>query len=101
MPAGAKTRRVHLLLKPNHAKNGAEIAWTTQYGKSPVVYLQLGQDREAYASRQFRALLASSIRWAAMRPRPVAKKGGKEGGEVMERGRERAAFAPVCTSCTM
>lgn len=54
---------VHVLLTTNHPKNGREIAWTTKYGKSRVVYLQLGHGREAYANPQYRALLANAISW--------------------------------------
>jgi uncharacterized protein len=71
---GYEVRRdVHLLLTTDHPKNGREIAWTTKYGKSPVVYLQLGHDRHAYANPQFRVLLANAIHWAADE---AAKHGG-------------------------
>ncbi len=56
---------VHVLLKTDHPKNNSEIAWVTQYGKSPVVYLQIGHGPEAYENPQYRTIVGNAIRWAA------------------------------------
>ena len=56
---------VHLLLKTNHPKNTPELAWTTKYAASPVVYLMLGHDGQAYANPNYRELPVRSIRFAA------------------------------------
>jgi len=41
--------------------------WTRTEGKSRVVFLQLGHDRQAFDNPNFRDLVARSIRWAARR----------------------------------
>jgi type 1 glutamine amidotransferase len=56
---------VHVLLKTNHPKNTPELAWTTRYAASPVVYLMLGHDGQAYANPSYRELVARSIRFVA------------------------------------
>lgn len=56
---------IHVLLKTDHPKNNPVLAWTTQYGKSPVFYLMLGHDGKAYENPSFRKLVAQGIRWAA------------------------------------
>jgi uncharacterized protein len=53
----------HLLLKTNHPKNTPQLAWTTKYGASAVVYLMLGHDGQAYANPNYRELVARSIRF--------------------------------------
>jgi uncharacterized protein len=44
------------------------VAWTHAYGRSRVVYLQLGHDEKAYANPAFRTIVARSIRYVAARP---------------------------------
>ncbi|GAB6165809.1 hypothetical protein JCM19992_18090 [Thermostilla marina] len=56
---------VKLLLKTDTAVNDPSIAWTTHYGKSRVVYLQLGHDKLAWQHPMYPELLVRSIRWAA------------------------------------
>jgi type 1 glutamine amidotransferase len=56
---------VHVLLKTNHPKNTPELAWTTKYAASPVVFLMLGHDAQAYNHPSYRALVARSIRFVA------------------------------------
>jgi type 1 glutamine amidotransferase len=58
---------IHVLLKTDHPKNNPDLAWTTSYGKSRVVYLMLGHDAHAYKNPNFRKLVHQSIRWAAGR----------------------------------
>ncbi len=53
----------HILLTTDHPANNVEIAWTYRYGKSNVVYLQLGHDQAAYRHPSFRTLVERSIRW--------------------------------------
>ncbi|RMG00661.1 MAG: ThuA domain-containing protein [Planctomycetota bacterium] len=56
---------VQLLLKTDTAVNDPSIAWTTHYGNSRVVYLQLGHDSLAWRHPMYPELLVRSIRWAA------------------------------------
>jgi uncharacterized protein len=56
----------HVLLRTNHPKNSpAEIAWTTKYGRSHVVYLMLGHDGKAYGNPAYRTLVQNAILWTA------------------------------------
>ncbi len=50
-----------------HEPGSNLIGWTKTYGKSRIVYLQCGDDPEAYANPHFRALLANAIAWVADR----------------------------------
>jgi uncharacterized protein len=54
---------VHVLLTTDHPKNNREICWVTKYGKSPVVYLMLGHDGEAYRNPNYAELVGRSIRY--------------------------------------
>jgi len=56
---------IHVLLTTNHPKNGPNIAWTHEYGKSRVFYFQLGHDSEAWKNPVYPKILARGIRWAA------------------------------------
>ena len=56
---------VKVLLKTDHPKNDPELAWTTSYGKSRVLYLMLGHDAHAYKNPNFSKILSQGIRWAA------------------------------------
>ncbi|MFH1266843.1 MAG: ThuA domain-containing protein, partial [Planctomycetota bacterium] len=58
---------IHVLLKTDHPKNNPELAWTTSYGKSRVLYLMLGHDGKAYANPNFGKLVNQGICWAAGR----------------------------------
>ena len=57
----------HVLLKTDHPKNNPELAWVTQYGKSPVFYLMLGHDSKAWANPNYKQLVLNGILWAAGR----------------------------------
>ena len=54
----------HVLLTTDHPKNNKEVAWVTKYGKSPVFYLQLGHDNQAWKNPAYPELLKRGIRWA-------------------------------------
>ena len=56
-----------MLLKTDHPKNNPELAWVTQYGKSPVFYLMLGHDSKAWANPNYKQLVLNGILWAAGR----------------------------------
>jgi type 1 glutamine amidotransferase len=56
---------VHVLLTTDHPKNDPELAWTTRYGNSRVLYLMLGHDRLAWQNPAFPKILLQGIRWAA------------------------------------
>ena len=65
---------VHVLLRTDHPKNSpSEIAWTTQYGKSPVVYLMLGHDGQAYRNPSYRTLVHNAIVWTAAESKKMSK----------------------------
>jgi len=59
---------VRVLLTTYHPQSDPEICWVKQYGRSRVVYLELGHDRHAYEHPSYRTVLARSIRWTAGRP---------------------------------
>ena len=50
-----------------HEPGSNLIGWAKTYGKSRIVYLQCGDDPEAYANPHFRTLLANAIEWVADR----------------------------------
>jgi type 1 glutamine amidotransferase len=56
---------VHVLLRTDHPQNNPVVAWTTRYGKSPVVYIQLGHDRGAYDNPNYRQLVHRAILWTS------------------------------------
>jgi uncharacterized protein len=57
---------VHVLLRTDHPTNNpSEIAWTTRFGRSPVVYLMLGHDGQAYGNPNYRTLVCNAIHWTA------------------------------------
>jgi type 1 glutamine amidotransferase len=51
------------LLTTTHPESGEIIGWTNNYGKSRIVYIQLGHDHYAYANPNFRRLISQSIDW--------------------------------------
>lgn len=55
---------VQVLLKTTHPESGEVIGWTNQYGKSRIVYLQLGHDHHAYENTNYRRLVKQAIDWA-------------------------------------
>ncbi len=50
-----------------HEPGSNLIGWTRTVGKSRIVYLQCGDDPQAYANPCFRQLLGNAIRWVAER----------------------------------
>lgn len=58
---------VRPLLKTSHPHSNPVIAWTHRYGRSRVVYIQLGHGPTAYSNPSYRRLVANAIRWAAGR----------------------------------
>lgn len=56
---------VHVLLTADHPKNDYVVGWTHQFLKSPIVYLQIGHDRNTYEHPMFVRLLEQSLKWAA------------------------------------
>jgi type 1 glutamine amidotransferase len=55
------------LISTTHPKSGKPLGWCREQGKSRVVYLQLGHGPEAFENRNYRTLVANSIRWTAHR----------------------------------
>ncbi len=55
---------VHVLLRSNHPDCNPEIAWVTKYGRSPVFYLMLGHDNQAWSNPMYPELVLRGIRWA-------------------------------------
>ncbi len=39
------------------------VGWVTRYGRSPIVYLQMGDGVTAYENASFRQLLENAVRW--------------------------------------
>ncbi len=58
---------VHPLLTTDHPKSGKTIAWCHKYWNSPVVYIQLGHDHQAYNNPNYRQFVYQAIQWAAGR----------------------------------
>ena len=59
---------VKVLLKTDHPKNKpGQIAWVTKYGNSPVAYLMLGHDSQAWKNPSYPKILRQAIHWAACR----------------------------------
>jgi len=56
---------LHVLLTNEHPLSSHQIAWVTQYGKSPVAYIQLGHGGQAYSNPNYARLLHNAIQWAA------------------------------------
>jgi type 1 glutamine amidotransferase len=54
---------VHSLLSTTHPESGDIVAWTNEYGKSRIVYIQLGHDHFAYENPNFRRLVHQAIKW--------------------------------------
>ena len=50
-----------------HAQGSNLVGWTRQQDQSRIVYLQGGDDPEAYANSNYQRLLGNAIRWAGKR----------------------------------
>ena len=57
----------HILLTTDHPASDKPLCWVRKYGKARVCYIQMGHGREAYASPDYRYLVARAIRWCAGR----------------------------------
>ena len=51
-----------------HPPGSNLVAWAKHYRNSPVVYIQGGDDAEAYGNPHYRQLLHNAIRWVASEP---------------------------------
>jgi hypothetical protein len=49
----------------SHPTGSSLVGWTKRWGRSPVVYLALGDGPTAYANPMFRQLVGNAIRWVA------------------------------------
>jgi hypothetical protein len=56
---------VTVLLTTEEPSSGRVIGWAHTYGRSRIVYLQLGHGRTAYENPHYRRLVAQAIRWVA------------------------------------
>jgi type 1 glutamine amidotransferase len=56
---------VHVLLTTNSPRNTHEVAWTNEYGKSRVFYIQCGHGPGAWKNPAYTQILERGIRWAA------------------------------------
>ena len=56
---------IHPLLSTNTPKSGPLVCWTNNYGKSRVVTLTLGHDRQTWENPTFIEILSRSILWVA------------------------------------
>ncbi len=48
-----------------HPPGSNVVAWVKRYRTSPIVYIQGGDDPEAYANPHFRQLVHNAVRWVA------------------------------------
>lgn len=51
------------LLTTTHPDSESVIAWTHTYKKSPIVFIQLGHDHQAYEDKNYRTLIHNAILW--------------------------------------
>lgn len=57
--------RVKPLLSTTHPKSMRYLAWINHYGKSDVLYIQLGHGPSGYSNPNFRKLIQQAIEWSA------------------------------------
>jgi type 1 glutamine amidotransferase len=55
---------VHPVLSTDSPHNGPLVCWTNSYGKSRIVALTLGHDKQAWANPSFIQVLSQAIIWA-------------------------------------
>nr|WP_121271867.1 ThuA domain-containing protein [Pedobacter schmidteae] len=55
------------LLSTTHPGSSRYISWTNPYGKSEVLFIQLGHGPEAFANPNYRKLLQQGIEWSVKR----------------------------------
>jgi len=56
---------IHPLLGTDHPNSMPYVAWTNEYGKSRIVYIQSGHDNNAYINPNFRRIIHQAIEWVA------------------------------------
>ena len=59
--------QVNVLLETNNPSSDGPVAWIGPYGKSRVVYIQLGHDRFAQQNPEYQELVHRAVLWAAER----------------------------------
>jgi len=60
---GAVNPGVHILLATDEPTSTPSLAWTNRYGKSKIVTILLGHDKEAWTNPNFVKLLGQAIMW--------------------------------------
>jgi uncharacterized protein len=66
--AAAVAGRMNERSQWNHPDGSNLVGWAKNWGNSPLVYLQGGDDAEAMGSTHYRQLVHNSIRWLASEP---------------------------------
>jgi len=56
---------MHPLLRTSHPLSSKTIAWWHPYGKSRIVFIQLGHDHWAYENPAYRKLVKQAIVWVS------------------------------------
>ena len=56
---------VKVILETDEKTSDGPVAWISPYGKSQVVYIQLGHDRQAHLHPAFRELVKRAVLWSA------------------------------------
>lgn len=51
------------IITTTHPESEKVIGWTNQYGKSKIVYIQLGHDHHSFDDKNYRLLIKQSIDW--------------------------------------
>jgi len=55
----------HALISTTHPESEEIIGWANKYGKSKIVYIQLGHDHYAFENDNYRKLLKQAINWVS------------------------------------
>ncbi|HUU30416.1 MAG TPA: ThuA domain-containing protein [archaeon] len=58
---------VQVILKTDEVTSDGPVAWVSPYGKSKVIYIQLGHDRMAHLYPGYRELVRRAVLWSAER----------------------------------
>ena len=61
----------------SHPRGSNLVGWTKRVGRSPIVYLALGDGPAAYANPAFRTLVGNAIRWVASEARRIRDEAGE------------------------
>ena len=65
---------VHVLLTTDNPFATKQVAWVHRYGKSPVLTLMLGHDKQSFANENLRKLLSQGIDWMVAEKEKIAEK---------------------------